>query len=133
MALAVNAQLVKDMLGPFAELWTDAQIASPAVTVPAMRELETWCPAVTGLLDPPAQVSADIALASVVAANLILSAPQVDSSKLGDSTVTFTASGESSRAMRMIEQARNLIGDICPLPEARAITIFRVASGRRGA
>ena len=131
--IVVDAVAVRDVLGPFGSGWTDAQIENDAVMIPARNVLLELCPAADSIVDAADMASAQVALASIVASNLIMSSPRFQSSTMGDSQVTFAANSEVQRANRLMDQAKDLMAGVCPAPPRPAlVTLYRQAPGGRG-
>lgn len=133
MAIAVDPLLVRDVLGPFGGGWTDAQITSRTIVVPALRTLEELCPEALSLTGGTDEEMVNIALASIVGAMLLRSAPQFASSSLGDSSFSMSADSYAGRVAYLETQARDLMAEVCPMPEVfRPPVMFRLAPGGRG-
>lgn len=132
MAIDVDVQLIREILGPSGRAWTDDQLRSPAVVVPARRQIDSWCPELADTVDPDVVELATVALANLIAAGLIQSAPRVTSSRLGDSAVSFSEGSDAGRSRWLVSQARDLIADVCPLAKPkRTPVVWRVAPGGR--
>lgn len=131
--IEADVEDIRDVLGPYATGWTDAQLASDAILLPARRILLELCPTIDQLDDSASIRSAEIALASLAGATLILSSPRYTSSRLGDMQVSFTTGSTNDRANVLMAQARDMVATVCPVPRVRQrAVIFRVAPGRRG-
>ncbi len=133
MVVTITADEVRAMLGPFGGAWTDPQIMANAIQVPAWRGLLELCPGLDDVVDVDAVALLKLAMASQVAANLIMASPRFSVSRLRDSSVTFAKDSELDRATVLLEQARSLIDDICPaISKPATVALFRLARGRRG-